>query len=465
MSTLTEIQTTLTTVLSKSTWWSRFVGSQFFSYLALFLANVVKRCESVAQRNLQDSFLSQATRRTAILAGAESKGYVGAKASPSTGRALVVNKTDKRITLPSYLQSVASNQVRYTVTDHIDIGPAESAELNVAQVEIVTLSQVVDSETNWLTVTIPSEYTEQIHKIIVRVDGVEWVESFKFRNATSDSQVYMESYKATDQYAIRFGNGVNGKMPEAGSEIEIDLWLTNGETTLLDGQKLEIAEDQELSIASDALTITTTTQITGGEGAEDIESIRQGALYSDMFDNQVVWDGDYKAYIRANVSNLVWLSVWGEKAQEKLTGVKDLGNINKIFISAYSSTKSDEALGEEILALFDGKEAYNETYEIAQRVDAPFTVTVTGVVYDSANAEDSEQAVIDALDALFGKDVKDKGNVYLNDIWGAIKDVSEDNGIYKFEVQATGILEDLPINTYQYLDISNSTVNFAYPEV
>ncbi len=465
MSTVNDIKNTLTTVLSGSAWWGRFIGSQFASYLILFLSNVVKRCEQVAQRALQESYLSQATTRAAILAGAESRSYVGKKASPSKGKANVVNASASRITLASHLQLIAENQVRYMIDDHIDIGAGQSALLNVSQVEIVTLSYTVSEKQSFLTITIPNDYTDMIHKMVVRVDGEVWSDSFKFRNTTSESLVYMESYKATDQYAIRFGNDINGKAPEEGAEIEIDLWLTNGETTLLDDQVLSIVEDQDVALSDGDLVITTSTQITGGEQVEDIESIRNSALYYDMYDNQVVWDGDYKAFIKANVSNLVWLNVWGEKGQEDLTGVKDFSNINKIFICAYSSAKSDADLGAEILSLFDGKEAYNEVYEIASRVDAPFTVSVTGQVFDSANAEDSEQAVKDELLKAYGKDVKDKGIVHQNNIWETINQIAAQNGIYKFQVVATGLLDDLPINTYQYLDMESSSVNFTYPKV
>ncbi|MCS0279971.1 hypothetical protein NDJ83_12090 [Vibrio alginolyticus] len=465
MSTVNEIRNTIDAALRKSSWWQRFIGSQFVSYLALFMAQVVSRCEQAAARALQNSYIATATTRTAILAGAESRGHIGRKSSPSTGKVLATNLTDARITSPSLLQCSASNQVKYTITDNIDIGPGASVELSVSQISIETLTYVVETEENWLTVVVPIEYTDQLHKMVVRVNGEEWAESFKFRNTTGESKVYMETYKSTDQYAIRFGNNINGKAPDAGSTIEIDLWLTDGETTLLDNQKLVIDENQGLRFGSNELALVTSTQITGGEEPEDIESIRSGALYSSIYDNQVVWDGDYKAYIKANIANLVWVEVWGEQGQEKLTGVKDLNNINKIFICAYSSAKSDELLGEEILALFKGKEAYNETYHMAMRKDAPITVAVTGKVHDGFNLSDGEQAIMNALDSLYGKDVKKESSVHLKDIWEAINKVASDNGIYQFNVDAQGILESVPIDTYQYIDIKGSTATLTYPEV
>lgn len=465
MSTLTEIKATIDTALSKSTWWQRFIGSQFVSYLALFMAQVVLRCNQAAAKALQNSFLASATTRAAILANAESRGYVGGKAKPSTGTVRVTNKTASRITSPSLMQVTAANQVAYTITDHVDVGPGESVVLPLSQVEIETLTYVVETERKWLSVLIPIEYTERIYKMVIKVDGVEWKESFQFRNANGDSKAYMESYKSTDQYAIRFGNGINGKIPPVGATITIELWLTEGETTLLDGQKLSVKETQSISFKSGDLTIVTETQITGGEEPEDIESIRAGALYSSIYDNQVVWDGDYESYIKSNVPNLVWVAVWGEKGQEKLTGVKSVSNINKIFICAYSPMKSDAELGAEILALFSGKEAYNETYHFVERKDAPITVSVTGKVYDSFNISDGDQAIIDALDKLYGKDVKKSGGVFLKDIWEAVNSVAADNGIYDFKVEAQGIIDNVPIDTYQFVDTASTVVDLSYPDV
>lgn len=465
MSTLTDIKNTIDASLSKSTWWQRFIGSQFVAYFALIMAQIVQRCEQAAAKALQNSFLPTATTRAAILASAESRGYVGRKAQPSVGTARITNNTNARISASSLMQVTAANQVPYTVLDHIDLARGESVILPLSQVEIESLSYVVEAEQSWLTVLIPAEYTERLHKMVVRVDGEEWASSFMFRNAIEDSEVYMESYKSTDQYTLRFGNGINGKRPAAGSKIEVDLWLTLGETTLLDGQKLTIKETQSLPFKTSDLTIVTETQIIGGEEPEDIESIRAGAMYSSIYDNQVAWDGDYNGLIRANISKLVWVSSWGEKQQEKLMGKKDAKNINRIFISAYSSTKSDDVLGEEILALFAGKEGYNETYHIAQRQDAPITVHVTGKVRDSYNTSDGQKAIIDALEALYGKDIKKKSGVYLKDIWSAVNSVADSNGVYDFSVTATGILDQVPVDTYQYIDAANSVVELDYAEV
>ncbi len=460
--TVQSIRDEFETILNNSTWWKRFIGSQFVSFLSLFVAQVVARCVQATDSALQNSFLALATRRAAILAGAEARGYVGAKAMPSIGTVIVKNNHTSRITLPSYTQLVAPNQVIYSVTDAIDIPVGASVSLPISQIETVTLSFTVEEEKSWLSVIIPSEYTEQIHNMVVRVNGTTWAPSFKFRNTGRESKVYMEYYKSTDQYGLRFGNGANGLRPSAGDVIEVDLWLTEGETFLLDGQALTLAENQNITLPATALSITTETQITGGAEPESIESIRNSALYFESYDEQIVWDGDYLAFIKASMSNIVWLSVWGEAEQEKLMDEKDLDNINTIFISAYAPDVDEAELGAQIIALFDGREGYNEKYRHVPRKDAVFTVNVKGIVYDSSNPTDAEKAVYEALEGAFGIEVKDKGEIYIKNIWAQIEALASAQGIESFSVEADGILTTIPIDTYQYIDMENSTIEFSY---
>ena len=448
-------------ILSKSPWWSRFIGSQFVAYLVLFISQVILRITQATARSLQESFLSLATKRSSILAGAESRGYVGRKASPSTGPARVTNTSQYRLTLPALTQLVAANQMRYTLIESLDIQAGQSVDVTVSQFEIAHISHQVTNEKNWMSIALPRELTDRIHKAIVFVDGERWEKSFKFRYATSETKTYVEYYKATDQLGIRFGNNVSGKVPQIGSTITIELWLTEGESLLLDGQKLDIIESQDTGHVK-GLSIVTTAQITGGDEAEDIESIRNGALYTTLNDDQIAWDSDYRGFIKNNISSIVWLSVWGEQEQEELTGKHDLDNINTIFFSAYSDKKTDSQLESEILKLFDGREGYNEKYRYSPRVDAPFTVTVTGFVFDSSNPKDVTLLVSQALEKEFGKKKKSTGTVFVKSVWSAVEKLGQELGIEEYSVECSGLLPKVPINTFQYLDIKESNIVFNY---
>lgn len=457
-----EIQKDFEKELAKSSWWRRTIGSQFVAYLSLFVAQIVDRVTRAGERALQESFLSLAVNRRSILAGAESVGHVGRKISPSIGKANVTNVSAERVTLPAKSQCVAGNQKRYTILESIDLQPNETKEYEVQQFEVYTTTYIVEDEKAWLSIVFSQEMTARTHKLNVSVNDQLWEHAFKFRGCNDKSRAYMEYYKSTDQLGIRFGNGISGQIPRLGDLITLEFWLTEGDTTLLDGQKLDLVDTASFAGSVVPVKIETSSTVTGGAEGEDIESIRSGALYATPYDNQIAWDSDYKTFIRNNLSGMIWLSVWGEQEQEELKGKKDIRNINRIFISAYSNIRAEDVIKEQILELFNGREGYNEIYEYVPRKDVPFTVKVTGYVVANVNPKDVEEAVKEQLTYRFGKAIKDKGEIFIKDIWSAVDEVARVMGLSEYKVEATGLLENVPIDTYHYLDSENSTFSFTH---
>ncbi|HCM0701263.1 hypothetical protein P3551_21095 [Vibrio parahaemolyticus] len=460
MSTLDQIRATLKNSMAGSSWWARQLGSQFAEYLVLFLSKVVERCEKAAQRSLQESYLSLATNRSSILAGAEDAGYVRRKISPSQGESSFVSQVDRPVSIPQYAPMVASNQLAYMPLEAINLAAGASKAVKVLQVERTVYEVEVSETKDWYSVVFSPEVTDQIHKVEVRVNGELWEKRFKFRNCSPDSKAYMEYYKSTDQLGIRFADNITAKGIKKGDKIKLTLWLTQGETTLLDGQKLEFISPYEH--LNEQVKVTTKTSIVGGNEAEGIESIRQSALYLSSFDEQVVWDGDFKAFINQNVGGLAFLSVWGEAEQEQLDGYKDELNTNKIFICCYAPKKQD-SIDEEILSLFKGREAYNEHPVIAPRRDNAFTVSVTGHVKANAQPEEVERLVRDLLASKFGKDVYGKPRqLYKKDLWKEIESNLDKFGLTSFEIEVSNLMDVQAVNMYQYLDIKSSVIEFTY---
>lgn len=455
-----ELQSEFEEKLKESSWWSRFLGSQFVGYLSNFVGQSVYRATQASERSLQESFLSLATTRPAILASAEDKAYVGRKISPSTGVALVRNTSGRRISLRKNTACIAENLNEYILLDAIDLPPNSEVEVPISQLWLEQIRFTVTEEKPWLSLLLTKAMTKQTHEIEVRVNGVLWENRFKFRNTTPDSRCYMEYYKSTDQLGIRFGNNINGRIPPVGSEIVLNVWCTIGESTLIDNQKLQLTNASPWD--EKAIEVTTKTPVSGGAQAESIEETRNNALYTTAYDNQIAWDSDYLQFIKSHVA-LTWLSVWGEKQQEQMDGVKKLENINTIFFSAYSDVKDDEKLSAEIIALFDGREGYNEYYRWVDRVDAPFTVNIEAYTYLNSKPSDAEIFLRDKLNETYGKDVKNKPyRILIQDLWALIDGLREDCGIQEFYVTSDNLPETVNVGTYCYLDVENSVFDVHY---
>lgn len=449
--------------LQKQTWWARLLGSQFVLGLALFIGQMVERCEALATRLLQECFMSTAVKRASILAAAEDRGYVGRKITPSTGKISITNNTASALLFPYGSTITAPNRLPYILAESIRVEIGETVTAEIAQLEEMVFTTSVTTKQKWLEVLLSKDVTAKAASVDVLVTlpnkGTEqWEKRFLFRRAIATSQVYTEFYKPTEQLGIRFGNGVSGRIPDVGSIITLNVWCTNGETTLLEGQVLTF--DDLNADQSKLVTVVTTTPITGGAAGESTEEIRAGALYATPYDNQIVWDNDYQQFIRNNIGGLSWVRVWGEVQQEEESGYS-LNNVGRIYISAYSPNDSQSALSEKIYDLFASTKELNRRYSYVNCNLCPFTITVNGIIGVRQQRETVAQAIQLMLKDTFGRDIiTDKDSDILEkDIWTAIDKlgVMEDFKLTVNNKKSNPLLAD-----YIYLDEANSAYNMEY---
>lgn len=462
-----EFQEAFEEALAKKTWWSRLLGSQFSNGIATFVGQMVERCDFLARRLIQEAFMSTATKRASILAAAEDRGYVGRMISPSTGKVRITNNTKATVSLPYGTPLSAPNRLHYVLYETTQLDPGESQILSVAQLEEKVLTTSITAEQKWLELLLTKEMTKSAAKVDVYVTipnrpMERWEKRFQFRRADGEAKVYTEFYKPTEQLGIRFGNGLSGKIPPVGSKITLNVWCTEGDSTLIEGQKMQLDSLDDALVAG--LSIVTTTSIVGGAAGESTEEIRKGALYSTAYDDQIVWGNDYRHFITQNVSDLVWLNVWGETAQEKESGY-NLDNINRIFFSAYSAKKSQAELEREITALFEANNDLNRRYRYVPVLRAPFTITLNGIMSGRQQPEIVRQAMVETLDAAFGEDAvarksaDGEATIYEKDIWAALRDLGN---VIEFTLKVNNQDRSPLLNEYVFLDAAKSTYNLEY---
>lgn len=452
-------------ILKPQTWWSRLLGSQFVAGLALYIGQMVYRCESLASRLLQEAFMSTAVKRASILAAAEDRGYVGRKITPSTGKISITNNTGSALLLPYGSTITAPNRLPYILAESVRVENGETLITSLSQLEEKTFTTTVTAEQKWLEILLSKDVTAEAAVVDVLVTlpnkaEEQWEKRFMFRGATPLSQYYTEFYKPTEQLGIRFGNGVSGRIPSIGSVITLDVWCTKGDTTLMEGQELTF---DDLSADLSALVkVVTTTPITGGAAGESTEEIRAGALYATPYDEQIVWNNDYQQYIRNNMGDLSWLRVWGEVQQENESGY-NLNNIGRIYISAYSPDVSQTLLGERILALFATTKELNRRYTYVPCNLCPFTITVNGIIGARQQKETVAQAVQLMLKDTFGRDITtdQDTDILEKDIWAEINNL---NVLVDFKIIVSNKKANPLLADYIYLDEVNSVYNMEYED-
>lgn len=456
-------------ILKGKGWWARVLNTQFANGIALFVSQMVNRCESMSRRLLQEAFLSTALKRASILAGAEDKGYVGRKITPSEGPVRIVNSTKGELMLPKGHPLSAPNRLDYVLAEAVRLEPGREVQATVKQLKEVVLQTVMGPPVKWMEIALPIGVTAEASQVDVWVqppNGVnkQWEKRYQFRRAVATSRVYMESYKPSEQLVIRFGNGISGQIPPEGSIIRLHVWCTKGESALIEGQPLKLVGQPDDLTAG--VSITTVAPIAGGAPAETTEEIRRGALYSTPYDEQIVWDNDYVTFIRNNIAGLAWCNVWGELLQEKEVG-PSVDHIGRIYISAYSPTASQASLEQRIIALFESTKELNRRYTFVPVNRQPFTITVRGTIQQRQNKEDVRQAIIRALNARFGENAvpgataeyEGSGEIFEKDIW---TEIDRQGLLVDFTVTVVGRVAKPKLRDYVFLDAEASAFELEY---
>jgi len=107
-------------------------------------------------------------------------------------------------------------------------------------------------------------------------------------------------------YEIMFGDGLIGKLPPAGSVVEIDYLKSSG--ALADNAN---TFSSSATVEGYSITSTTVTKALGGAEREGIASIRFNAPKSFAAQSRAVTVSDYKTFIQSGVSYVETLNVWG----------------------------------------------------------------------------------------------------------------------------------------------------------
>lgn len=458
-----KIQRDFEDILKGKSWWRRFVGSQFVEGVALFVGQIVFMVKQAADKALGEAFLSTAIKRASVLASAEDRGYVGRRVTPSIGDALIKNKTENVIHLPIHTHMISRNQLVYLIQEPVTIEPNDSQMVKLVQLELVKVTKKVVNQDLFMAVLLPKDLTAQASSIDVYIEYAgnreRWSKSFMFRNSNSGSKVYTEFYKPTEQIGIRFGDGINGSIPPLGSTIILEVWCTEGESMLVEGQKLTLIGD--VSDLDEKVEISTVTPITGGAPAENTEETRLGALYSTAYDEQIVWGGDYIHFIRTHIGGITWLRVWGESEEEKSTGVKSLDNINSIFISGHKKGVNQDSLQKNIIELLGNiPNQMNKHFKYRDTNYLPFTIKINGKCATHLVPEDVKVKLINALDTRFGKDSKDiQDGILLKDIWAFIDST---HLLIDYNLEVVGVMQSVKLNDFIFMDVVKSSIQVDY---
>lgn len=321
--------------------WKDLTGSQFVKHLAVFIAWAIEDAAFKAERARHEAFIDTALNRSSILAHGEGMEFMPRKPIPATGKVKITNQGDYPFTLLRESEFMSDSQVIFTLTETVVVEPGKFVFAAMAQRSKETLEFTVTETKPFYEVLIGRDISPNVVelKVYVAEDGenfVEWKYDRLLTNSYADSLVFDEFYHFTDQISIRFGNGDFGKIIPAGAKIRVDVILTEGDFVLLERQTLwpvEEIRDSYGKPCSGQIVVAETIQ--NGKNQESTEEMRRDLHYAPVYNERLVWDNDYKYFLRRRYPEIVFAVAWGEEESEKMWGYK-LEHINKIWICAYS---------------------------------------------------------------------------------------------------------------------------------
>lgn len=453
--------------LSNMPSWKDLAGSQFVLHLAIFIQWAIEDAAFKTERARHEAFIDTALNRSSILAHGEGMEFLPRKAVPAEGVALFSNQGDYPVSIIRETEFMADSQAVLTLVDTVRIPAGKTTTARISQRELKILEFEIEEEKPFYEILLGRDISPKIVslKIFVAEDKeefIEWKYDRLLANAYPDSLVFDEFYHFTDQVGIRFGNGDFGKIPAPGAKIRIEATLSEGDFTLLEKQSLWPLTDLRDDRSEPAnLEITVAETVQNGKNQEDTEEMRRDLHYAPVYNERLIWDNDYKFFLRRRYPDIVFAVAWGEEESEKMWGY-NLEHINRIWICAYSPERNikDKALE----ALRDVPMlCRNFVWHDPEHLS--FTVRVTGRILKDQLIGEAIQAIKTELTKYYGRDSRDRRDiVHTHEVYQAIYSTGyfeKESGAW-FEVSLAGKFRADYIYQMISVDLDKSVIDLDY---
>lgn len=463
------LQEKLKNELAEMPSWKDLKGSQFVKHLAIFMEWAMEDAALKVERARHEAFIDTALNRSSILAHGEGMEFMPRKPVPASGKVQITNQGDYPFTIVRESEFMSDSQILFTLIETVVVEPGNTVIASVEQRNVETHDFIISETKEFYEILFNRDISKKIvsFRVYVAEDGEnfeEWKYDRLLTNSWPDSLVYDEFYHFTDQVGIRFGNGNFGKIPAAGSKVRVDAILTEGDFTLLERQNLwpiEEIHDSKGQPATALLSVAETIQ--NGENQESTEEMRRDLHYAPVYNERLVWDNDYKYFLRRRYPEIVFAVAWGEEEAEKMWGY-NLENINKIWICAYSPKRD---IQEAVMKAIADIPFMCRNFKWYEPEHVSFTLHVTGKVLKDRVISEVIEDIQSALKEYYGMDSRNRRDtVLLHEIYEIIYSTGyfdKDSGAW-FEAKMAGQFKAAYLYQMISVDIDASTFDIGYVE-
>ena len=373
----------------------------------------------LAHMTANEAFLDSAVKRNSVASIAKTMGYTARSARSARATINLTIVPDSLYTSGSYTLSrdsifrttlngkslnfypikdyVATRETSNGVTGFFFTGVEIAEGLRVQNSEIVEAGSVsgpvlmANPDVDTTTVRC------RIQESLTDTNVVTYTFSDTILNVTSTSEIFYIEEALNGFYQASFGDGIIGKKLEIGNVVRLDYIATNaaagnGATTF--------TPPANLTGSGETVTLTVTSNSSGGAEQETVDSIRYNAPRFNATKNRAVTANDYEALIIQNNPNVKSVAVWGGEDN-------DPPIFGKVFISLQPEEGLVITQDDKDTILRDYIEPRQPVAIIAEFVDPEYTfIGITAdISYDAKKTTLSEgqikTVVNDEIDSYF----------------------------------------------------------------
>lgn len=272
-----------------------------------------------------EMFLDSAKLRDSVVSHAKELNYLprSFKSASATIQLTVTptdgNTTKKSIVVPkgtAFISRVDDFTYTFTTNENVVITNYNNGSFISDSIAI--------SEGNYLSETYAVNYSNplvyrinnkrvDITSVLVTVIEDNGASTLNYTRATSlfghdeNSRIFFIQPSFNDTYEIVFGDGVVGRKPKNGSVVLIEYRVCSGE---LPNGAFKFVHTSRIDGQSNVV-VTTITSATGGEVAEDLNSIKYNAPRAFTTQERAVTAEDYENLLKANYPEINAVTAYG----------------------------------------------------------------------------------------------------------------------------------------------------------
>ena len=297
-----------------------------------------------------EMFLDSSQLRSSVVSHAKTLGYTTRSATAAKATVDVfLNTSNTSATMPAgtvFTSSVGDTSYQFVTIQNVTASLTGSSitfgNVDIYEGSFVSTRYTADTQnveqrfiilddradTTTLTIKVQNSATDTTSNIYTLATDIAGL--------TSTSNVYFIQEVEDGKYEVYFGDGILGNKIEDGNIIIINYVVTNKGAA----NSASVFVSSAAIDTVNSVNIRTVSPAAGGSEPETIESIKFNAPLDYASQGRCVTTEDYKTYVKQLFANTQAVSVWGgeDGSYDNVTGVSDVAEYGKIFISIKSTT-------------------------------------------------------------------------------------------------------------------------------